>query len=251
MWRLIAFLCLAAYTAQAQPDSPLSPWIENGLAAEAHAQPEAALAAFQKADQEAPNTPFILNKISKQLSDSSETISDPAEKDRLLAEARAYAQRAVALEPDEPANLVSLAVCYGKLAQTAGNRRKVEYSRKVRDLAEEALSLNPNYAWAHHVLGRWHCQVAQVGGAARAVAKLLFGGLPPASVEEGILHLKRAAELSPDVPAHRIELGFAYSQAGDMTRARKAWEAGLKLPAHDKHDEICKTRAQAALQASN
>jgi hypothetical protein len=26
----------------------------------------------------------------------------------------------------------------------------------VKEEAERALALDPNYAWAHHVIGRWH-----------------------------------------------------------------------------------------------
>ena len=78
---------------------------------------------------------------------------------------------------------------------------KVEYPH--------ALALDPNYAWAHHVLGRWHREMIELGRIARLWVNLFYGGLPPASLDQALTHLDRAVALEPKELAHHVERGDA------------------------------------------
>lgn len=223
------------------------PIVRDGLAAEARFDSKAALNAFLRADAVHPNNAFILEKISRQYSDLTIDTPDLAEKKRLCTDALAYALRAVELQPENPVALLSLAICYGKLGQYSNVRTRIEYSRLVLRYAEHALSLNPDDDYAHHVLGRWHYEVASLGAGTRILVKLIYGGLPPASTTEAIRHLRRAVELSPARPSHHIELGFALLADGQREAARRTWEHALTLPVAEKHDEEARARARAAL----
>jgi cytochrome c-type biogenesis protein CcmH/NrfG len=77
--------------------------------------------------------------------------------------------------------------------------------------------------------------------------RLVYGGLPPASFDEGIRQLQRATELEPGELNHWLELGFAYAAAGRMEEARQQWTHGLAMPSHAKPDEPAKARTRAAL----
>lgn len=233
----------AVLAARAEPSSPL----EQALAAEAHLDSARALELFYAADRAAPNDAFILQKIARQYSDLVVDQPDRATKKRFAETALAYAQRAVALAPEDPVNVLSLAICHGKLAVHSDTRAKVKYSRLIKEGAGRALALDPNYAWAHHVLGRWHYEVADLGATARFFVRLFYGGLPDASVERAIEHLERAVALEPDELNHHLELGFAYSAAGRIADARAKWERGLAMPTRAKHDESSKQRAREAL----
>lgn len=219
-----------------------------GLTAENRFDVQAALECYRKADALQPNDVAILQKISKQLSDGADDLTDPREKAKRTEEALSYSKRALELSPRDPVCLLSMAVCYGKLTATADNAMKVEYSRLVKRYAEEALAINPDYDWGHHLLGRWNYEVALIGGPTRIAARLLYGGLPPASCKEAIKHLERAVELNPKLPSHHVELGYAYLAAGDKTRAAEQWKISLELPSLEKHDESSKARARAGLE---
>ena len=121
----------------------------------------------------------------------------------------------------------------------------------MRSEAERALRLDPDYAWAHHVLGRWHYEIASLGISARLLVRLWYGGLPAASFEESQRHLSRAIALEPKALAHPLELGFAYAAAGQLARAKIEWQRGLAMPALKKYDQPAKLRAQTALEALN
>lgn len=222
--------------------------VRDALAAEARFDSKTALDLFLRADTARPNDPVILQKLSRQYSDLTLDTPDLAEKKRLCTESLAYAQRAFALRPRDPVNVLSLAICYGKLALYADTRTKLEYSRHVREYAEQALALDPHYDYAHHVLGRWHYEVATLGVATRVIVKLIYGGLPHASTAEAVRHLQRAAELSPQRPSHRVELGFALLADGQSEAAQQAFTQALAMSPQEKYDAEARLRARTALE---
>lgn len=236
--------------------SPLSGGEIDGLmraasAAEKRQDSRQALDLLLKADRIRPNDALILQKIARQYSDL--VVDQPGnEGKRNFAEiALNYSERAVVLNPRDAVNVLSLAICHGKLALYSDTKDKVRYSRLVLEECQHALELDPNYAWAHHVLGRWHCEMATLGGTARFFAKLFYGELPPASLEDGIHELQRATELDPAELNHWLELGFAYAAANQPQKATKAWTRGLSLPSRGPHDEFAKGRARKAMAGLN
>jgi tetratricopeptide (TPR) repeat protein len=227
------------------------PLVDAALAAEARRDSRGALELFLQADQAQPNDPVILQKIAQQYSDL--VVDQPTidQKKHYAETALGYARRAVALDPTNPVNVLSLAICHGTLAVYSDTRGKIQYSRLVRAEAEEALRLDPNYAWAHHVLGRWHYEVATLGATSRFLVRLLYGGLPDASLDQSLHHLRLAATLEPGELNHWLELGFACAAAGETATARREWERGLAMPTQRKQDEAAKQRAREALQRLN
>lgn len=221
--------------------------VHAALTAEARFDSKTALALFLRANAERPNDPVILQKISRQYSDLTIDTPDVAEKKKLCTKALEFAQRAVALAPKNPVNVLSLAICYGKLALYSSTRTKIEDSRLVKQYAEAALALDPNYAYAHHVLGRWHYEVASLGATKRLLVNVVYGGLPAASTAEAVRQLRQAVALEPNLPAHRVELGFALLANGEREEARRAFQQALALPTQEKYDDEARARARAAL----
>ena len=244
---IAAGLCLSLAARGADDPDAL---IRQGLAAEARLDPRAALPFFRQADALRPNDPVLLQKIAQQLSDSTAVATNNDEKLRLATAALPFAQRAMALAPKNAVNVLSVAICYGKIALFSGTRAKIENSRLVKRYAEEALALDPNYDWAHHVLALWHTEVASLGFADRLVVRVVYGGLPDASFDQAIAHLRRAVALAPDQPSHHIELGFTYLAAGRPADARREWQLGLALPDRGIFDAGAKQRARDALAKS-
>lgn len=219
-------------------------------AAEAKLDAARALALYLQADAAQPNDAVILQKIAKQYSDQVPDQTTKEAKRDYATKALGYAQRSYDLAPNNAVHVLALAICHGHLAVVGDIRTKVEMSRLIKEEAERALQLDPNYAWAHHLLGRWHYEVAGLNGFARFFAKLLYGGIPPASFDEGVAQLQRATELEPTELNHWLELGFAYAAAGRPADARVAWQRGLAMPDASRHDRAAKERARAALAAS-
>ena len=243
--RLALFLLFTAGALRAATD--VSALLADARAAEAKLDSRRALELYLAADKAKSNDAAILQKIARQYSDLITELTTDDERRRYAQTALDYSLRAVALAPDNPENVLSLAICHGKLGVFSDTKTKIKYSRLVKEEAERALRLDPNYAWAHHVIGRWHYEVATLGATARFFVKLFYGGLPAASTAEAVHHLRRAVALEPDELAHHLELGFALAADGDNARARAEFEKGLAMPDRGKHAAEAKARARAAL----
>lgn len=244
--RLLASLCLSGVLL---PAADVHALLDEALAAEARLDSAGALRLFLQAEALRPDDAFILQRIARQYSDLTTEQPADADKQRYARVALDYARRATALNPRDPVNVLSLAVCHGKLAAYGDTRAKVEHSRLVKEAAEQALGLDPDYAWAHHILGRWHHEVASLGLTARWWVRLFYGGLPGASPAEAVQHLERAVQLEPGELNHHLELGFAYQAAGRLDDARAAWARGLALPDRTKHDPLAKLRVRTVLES--
>lgn len=246
MLRLVAIaLCLTTLVGAAA--TPRDDLLREAEAADRAFDSARALERYLAVEKAGPPEAALLQKIARQYSDLS-TEQPTREAQRAFAQrALDYSRRAFELEPSNAIHALSVAISYGKLAIASDTRDKVRYSRLVRDEAERALALDPRYAWAHHILGRWHLEVAKLGGASRAVVRLFYGGLPAASVADAVKHLERAVELEPGELQHHLELGFAYQAAGAPAKARTAIEKGLALPSRARIDDPAKARARDAL----
>ncbi len=223
--------------------------VVEGLSLERQLDPRGALVAFRGAAAVRPDDAFIQQKIAQQLSDAAFIETDIQVRTRLTNEALEYAQRAVELDPKSAVARLSLAVLYGRLSVESGVRTKIKYARMIQENAEKALVLEPDYAWAWHVLGRWHVEISQLGMTRRAIVNLVFGGLPDASLKEGIRMLEEAVRLESDAVGHRVELGFAYQLAERFDQAQLCWEETLAMPSTTIYDPLAKQRASSALAA--
>ncbi|TAG32550.1 MAG: hypothetical protein EAZ36_02070 [Verrucomicrobia bacterium] len=241
---------LSVGTAQAEAgvEPTLAGVLVRAEAAEQSFDTRAALTLYLEADALQPDNSVILQKIAQQYSDLTLEAATYPEKKAKAEQALVYAKRAVALAPDNAVNVLSLAICYGKLGSYSDTRTKIDYSRQVRIEAERAVALDPNYDWARHVLGRWHYEVATLGAPTRLVVRMIYGGLPGASLETAIRELEMAVALAPTRIPHHLELGFAYLAANRKADAAASFERGLALPSVERYDETAKTRARAALK---
>jgi len=244
---LVALLLVLPLTAAPARADDAGPWLRRAAGAERRFDAGEALRCYLAADAAEPGNAVILQKIARQYSDLADDQPTLEQKRRFAGRALEYAQRAVQLAPANAANVLSLAISHAKLALWSDLRTKVADSRLVEAEAERAVQLDPHYAWAHHILGRWNYEVAELSGSARLWVRLFYGGLPPASTAEAVRELQRAVELEPEEPAHRIELGFAYLAAGQPGAARTQFEAGLAMPIRARYDEAAQARARAAL----
>ena len=108
-----------------------------------------------------------------------------------------------------------------------------EYALTMPDVTAKAAKL---------ALGQKAVEYAQ-----RAVAKLIYGALPPASYEDAVRNFQKAISLAPQRVAHHIELGRTYAALGQKEQARAELGKGLALPSREKDDAESKQHGRVAL----
>ncbi|MDZ7370395.1 MAG: tetratricopeptide repeat protein, partial [candidate division KSB1 bacterium] len=142
-----------------------------------------------------------------------------------------------------------LSVAIGRVALMAGKKEQVQLSKTVKEEAEKALQINPNNDTAHHVYARWHRKVATLSGIQKTFAQILYGGLPPASLEDAEKHFLKAIELKPTHINHHLELGITYLEMNQKDKAAAAFKQALALTPKNKKDKEYQAEAARQLEA--
>jgi len=158
-----------------------------------------------------------------------------------------YARMAVRRCPDNADAHQALAIAVGRVALMEGGKKKVELSKEVKAEAEKTLQLDPQKDIAHHVLARWHREVTHLSGVLKMFAKVLYGGLPPASDELAVSHFQKALELNPQYINHHLEMGITYEYMEQWDKAREEYKKVAALPIGAFNDKAHKTEAAERL----
>lgn len=245
-----AILMLIAGTIQAQEmvgEGSAADWLAKGDASFENFDNKGALEAYKRATIADSNNCEAWWKLARAYVDVGEQ-AEKVERRQYYVLGEKAARKAVALCPNEAEAHFQLAVAVGRVALDVGGKTKVELSKEVKAEGEKALTLNPDHDGALHLLGRWHREVANLSGILKTFAKVLYGGLPPASNEEAIAYFQKAIALKPEHINHHLELARTYRMVGNWAAAKEHYDKVLSLPVADADDPSYKQEAKQELQ---
>jgi tetratricopeptide (TPR) repeat protein len=197
-----------------------------------------------------PDNYVLLWKLADNITEWARIESEDATKEESEArymEAVGFARQAVEIDRNDAEGWYQLGKALGRLALFRGGKEKVNMSKEIKEVFEHAIQLDPQHADALHGLARWHREVANLGFVLKAAAKIVFGGLPPASNEESVELFKRAIEIEPQNCAHHLELGKTYLEMREKDLAAEEFEEVLSLPVSDPDDPEWKAEAEELL----
>jgi len=223
-------------------------WIEQGDSLDRQFKSAEALAAYQKALAEKPDDPAILRKIAKQYVEMALDAPGKSEKLRLAKLGYETALEAKKLDPNNPEGRLTVAVAAARLGFYSDAKTKLELSKSVKQEASEAIRLKPDYALGWHMLGRWNYEFSALNPLLKKVAEAIYGKMPPASYDEAVRCLGKAAQLEPDNALFQAELGRGYLAQEKKEEARRALQKSLTLPRRTKDDGEAQQRAKDALR---
>lgn len=195
-----------------------------------------ALKFYLPAEKLDSNNVRLLVRIARQYRHLMSDATKVNEKRQFGTTAVGYAERAVALAPNDPEAHLALAISYGKLLPLAETKQKIATSRLIKIAADQVIALDPNNDLAWQVLGRWYLGLAELSGVERAWVRVAYGKLPRAKYEDAVRCFENAIALNPNRLMHYVELGRTYAQMGRDADARKFITKGLAMPETEKDD---------------
>lgn len=244
---LLALVVLSFGLAAVQAQSANELFLQ-GQALDKKNQNQEALAVLLQADALVPDQDETIRLIAKQYSQLILDTDVKAEKKDRGEKALVYALRATELGPDRGENHLTLAIVYGRVAQFASARRKVELSKEIQAEAALAAKLDPRSDYAWHVLGRWNYELANFNPLLKALAQTIYGKFPEATNAQAAECFQKAIAIAPHRVLHHVELGRTYLALDEKAKAKEELEKGLALPSTEKDDEETKQRAREALR---
>jgi tetratricopeptide (TPR) repeat protein len=235
------------------PSRETGPRDELVLGKEAYARfdNEDALEHYRKAAEGRPDDVEALWRLALACADVGKAREDADRKgaEELYRQGVTAARRAVATSPDTPNAHFVLAVCLGRLALVEGGKTRIRLSKEVKMEAERTIELDPAHDGAYVVLGRWNEAIATLGWFQKAVGGVIYGSLPSgATVAKAAEMFRKAVELDPGRPGHRLEYARALIELGRYSEARKQLRTCLELPRVQWDDPASKAEAARLLK---
>ena len=226
---------------------------ELALADEAYAKFEnnTALQHYLKALEIDPTNYDGLWKAARTYADVGKGFENKKDKEKAksyYALGDSLARIAVKMYPDSADAHFALALCVGRVALFEGGKTKIRLSKEVKAEADKAVALAPCYGAAYHILGRWNYNIATLGWALKAVAKMVYGGVPEgATLENAAAMFEKAIQCEPDKPVHRLEYGRTLIKLKRYADAREQLQKCLELSPVQWEDPMHKEEAKKLL----
>ncbi|TDW97351.1 tetratricopeptide repeat protein [Dinghuibacter silviterrae] len=166
-----------------------------------------------------------------------------------FTEAQDLAGRALKVDSTSSEAYLMMAIAEGRLAQTEGARKKVEYGRDVKNYCDKAIKLDPGNYRAYHLLGVWNVEAAHMTGLERTSAKVLYGGIPDATVKEGLRCFEKCRSIYPGFLLNYLDMAKAYKEDDQNEKALGALQTLVRLPVQTEDDPAIKAEGRKMLDA--
>lgn len=165
--------------------------------------------------------------------------------------AKSYAEQALKVNPHSAEANFVMSVAMGRMAMLTGGREKIKYVNEIKRYAENTLKYDPNNFKAYHVLGKWHYEVSDLNSFERTMARLLFGGLPAASLKDAIRYYEKSRSLEPSFAINYLELAKAYHRNDEDKKAIELLVKLQTIPNRIEDDVKIKKEAKELLEEIN
>ena len=126
------------------------------------------------------------------------------EQRKIYSDSMSHARRAIKADPNGTWGHLFLAAAWGKSAYArahSGKKEQVKASKQIRVEIDKAIKLGPENDLAYHALGRWHRQMAEIGGVQRFFGGLFYGSIPKGTYRESESISRRLSSSTPITPS--------------------------------------------------
>jgi tetratricopeptide (TPR) repeat protein len=173
---------------------------------------------------------------------------DKAKKADYFKAAKTYAEVALKVNPQSAEANFVMAVAMGRMALISSGKEKVQFVNEIRKYAENTLKYDPNSFKAYHVLGKWNYEVSSLNAVERGLAKLLFGGIPRASLHDAIRYYEKSKALESSFALNYLELAKAYHRNKQDDKAKELLKKLETLPNKIEDDTRIKKEGKELLK---
>lgn len=221
---------------------------QQGLRLELALNEKGALAKFTEAQKTKPYNLEVLYKCSELCSRIGNRETNTQSRDKYYENALAFAKLAYQHYPHSDDANVAMSIALGRIALTKSGKEKITTVKLIKQHAEKAIKANPSNFKAWHILGKWNYEVSNLSFIERAATKILYGGLPPASLHFAIEAYDKARKLNPYFCLNYLELAKAYYSNNESSKAIAMLSLIPPIPNTNEDDLIIKKEASVLMK---
>jgi tetratricopeptide (TPR) repeat protein len=221
--------------------------IKEGDRLEAMLNEKAAFAKFKDVLKLQPANIYSLNKCSELCSRIGKRETSDIVRNAYYEAAKTYAGIALKISPTNAEANCVLAIALGRISMNSSGKEKIKAAKEIRKHVDIAIKSDPLNYKAWHVLGRWHFEISSLNIFEKAAVKLLFGSLPPSSIEESIKAFEKANTLASGFVLNNFEMARAYKKDGQKQKAIAILKAMMNLPNTTEDDITIKSDGRKLL----
>ena len=223
--------------------------IKEGNRLEAVPDEKAAFRKFKEVLKLSATNIYALNKCSELCSriGQRETKNTKLRDEYYLA-AKIYAQTALKIDPNNSEANCVMAIALGRSSMSKSGKEKILNAREVKKYVDAALINDPKNFKAWHVLGRWQFEISNLNGLERSLVKVLYGGLPPATIKQSITAFEKARVLRPEFLLNYFEMAKAYKDNDNLAKAIAYLQLMFTLPNQTEDDPNIKEMGRRLLK---
>ncbi|WP_157986562.1 hypothetical protein [Chitinophaga alhagiae] len=223
---LLLLACWASLFAKAQTVEEI---IAQAQQLEKQMKENESLEKYKEALQVSPGHVLAFTQASLLAGREGARLKDKAAKQEYFNNAKIYAYEALKVEPENAEANYAMAVAWARIGQISGAKEKVAAAKEVKKYADLALKFKPDYGEAWHLVGKWNFDLYNLGSIEKAAAKVLFGGVPPGTMEDAIAAYEKCLKLKPSFILNYLDLALAYRQNNQETQAMEVLNKGVRM----------------------
>lgn len=174
-------------------------------------------------------------------------LKDNKQKASYFATAKSYAEAALKQKENYADAYYAMAYTSLKLSTVSKVKEKAAYLRDMKYYADSALLFTPAHAGALYLTGKWNYEIQGLNASEKAAVKVLFGGMPKASLEAAILNFEKARTANPWMLVNYLDLANAYIKDHRTDKAIEVLGKMVKMPPRTGDDESLKAEGRTLL----
>ena len=158
-----------------------------------------------------------------------------------------YAKEALSINSNNGYANFWYAAYIGKIGLLEGTKQKILNSYKVKEYGMKAIKLVPEYEHCHHLMGRWHYELAELSWFETSIASLIYATPPKGSYKNAVELFKKAIEINPIEIRHHYWLANTYKALGYNDLAKNEFNIIVSLKPKDRKDQVMQIESKKSL----
>jgi tetratricopeptide (TPR) repeat protein len=210
---------------------------------------KAAFLKFKEALKIQPTNIYALSKCSELCSRIGQRETNTKLRDDYYKAAKIYAETALKIDPNSSDANCAMAIALGRSSMSKSGKEKILTAREIKKHLDISIKTNPQNFKAWHVLGRWHYEISNLNFAERAIVKVIYGGLPPATLAQSIHAFEKSKSITALFILNYYEMARAYKENDQKDKALASLRHMLTLPNQTEDDAAIKAKGKNLLKS--